>query len=893
MQMLLDLSALTLRQMVGGACQAMGLEAGEAAVVSVGGFLSRHFFDQSQRLTDALQKSNARAWKSLEVAVAGDSFWDRCKLVFASGDQKAFREQVRPLLAACPLAQEKGQDAFRQDCLKELRAAERAGLLNQGKLDPEELARRTGAFARFRQPQELLQAEYDTLDQMAGLLREMRYPALAQYLSLRPARGEPLLTLAARYFFRKCVEEDAALFQGLAFAHLEGLKTAQDAGFSALNEVLATQFDAVQKALDDLSVVVEATHEAVLDLQGEQRRQGQQVGDIYQAVIQLQGKLDLMHREVRPGDSLSIRTDTERKLVKDLVTRYRALPEAQRRNLPALLNAIGTLEVAAGEFDSARQSFTAVAALAQGDRAQAEAHHNAFRAALEQRDWPIAMGELMEAVRLDRARFLPFPIDKYVPKSILGAGGFGVAFRCQHRRLKTDVVVKTLLSEDLDREVDAVFSEAQVLRQLDHPAIIRVTDCDFADEVNERRPYLVMDYFEGRTLDAIASDKPLSPDELRPIATLMAQGLHAAHTKKILHRDVKPANILVRSEDGQAVQVKVIDFGLALRQSGRDTMRMSSTKTLLGASIAGTLEYAAPEQMGKIAGHTATPVSDIYGWARTCCFALFQTPQPLMRHWRSLPAYLADLLEACLEDRPESRPRGFDVILQRLEGSRPIPEPTTVVPEKKKELPVVDATTPVTPVEQMTANQRTTALADLAKRVADCTRCDALVKSRTRTVFGVGPLDAVLCLIGEAPAADEDRQGEPFVGASGNVLMGILKDLGVTREQVFLTNTICCRPPANRQPTALETRNCRGFLEEQLRLVRPRGIVALGTTAAQAVFQTQEPISKMRGRTYELLGGIPAVGTFHPAFVLPNRSPERRKDLLGDIEKLLRRVLGK
>lgn len=873
MQLLMNLSALTLRQIIGGACRTVGVEPSDGAVAGVAGFLARYFIDQSQRLTVALQMSHARAWKALEVALAGESFWDRCKLVFASGDQKAFRDQVRPLLESCPLAQAKGKDAFRVDCLKELRAANTAGLLNEGRLDPEELARRTGAFAAFRQPQDLLQAEYVALEQMGALLRELGYPSLAQYLALRPARGEPLLTLAARYFFRRAVEDDPALFQGLAFAHLESLQSNLDANFAALNDALTTQFDAIQDALAGIEALV-------LDLRSEQQRQGQQVGDIYQAVLQLQAKLDLAQREVRPGDSLSIRTDNERRLVKDLVTRYRALPDEQRQNLPALLNAIGTLEIASGNFAEARADFTAVAGLVQADTARAEAHHNAYRAALEQRDWPTALAELLEAVRLDRDRFAPFPMEKYIPQAILGAGGFGVAFRCRHRRLKTDVVVKALLSEDLDRDLDTVFSEAQVLRQLDHPAIIRVTDCDFADEVNERRPYLVMDFFAGRTLEAVASERALTSDEVRPIAVAMAQALQAAHARKILHRDVKPANVLV---SGSAV--KVIDFGLALRQGNRETMRMSGTQTLLGASIAGTLDYAAPEQMGKLAGVTASPVSDIYGWARTCCFALFQTPQPLMRHWRTLPTDLADLLEACLEDRPESRPASFDTILARLGSVKPVTVP--MKEPEKVELPVVPPTGDLTP------SQRTEALANLAARVAGCTRCDGLAKSRTRTVFGVGPLDAVLCLIGEAPGADEDRQGEPFVGASGNVLMSILADLGLKREQVYLTNTVRCRPPGNRQPTTLETRNCRGFLEEQLQLVRPRGIVALGTTAAQAVFQTTEPISRLRGQTRELFGGVPSIGTFHPAFVLPNRSPERRKDLVADIEKLLRRIRGK
>jgi len=883
----MNLSALTLRQVIGGACQAVGVSPGDVAVAGVAGFLTRHFIDQSQRLSVALQLSNARAWKALEVALAGDSFWDRCKLLFTSGDQKAFREQVQPLLGACPLAQAKGREAFRREALAELRAAERDGLLTQGKLDPEELARQTGAFARFRKPEELLQAEYDALDQMATAIRRAGYPSLAEYLALRPGRGEPLLTLAARYFFRRCVEDDPALFQGLAFAHLEGIKTAQEANFAALNDLLTEEFDAVQTTLATVAETAAATHGAVLDLQAEQRRQGQAVGDVYQAVLQLQNKLDLLQREVRPGDSLSIRTDNERRLVKDLVARYRALPAKQRDARPALLNAIGTLEVAAGDFEDAQKDFAAVAVLVRGDeKAQAEAHHNAYRAALEQRDWPIALAELLEAVRLDRDRFLPFPVDKYQPTAILGAGGFGVAFRCRHRRLKTDVVVKSLLAEDLDRDMDDVFAEAQVLRQLDHPAIIRVTDCDFADEANERRPYLVMDYFDGRTLDDVAGDRPLSVDDLRPIAALMARGLHAAHTQKILHRDVKPANVLVRPPQGRGEvwQVKLIDFGLALRQSGRDTLRMSGTNTLLGTSIAGTLDYAAPEQMGRLPGVTPGPTADVYGWARTCCFALFQTPQPLLRHWRALPAELAELLEACLEDQPANRPRGFDEIVPKLDEAAAKPA------ARKVELPTLESVDRLAAADATTPEQRTAALADLMRRVAGCTRCDRLAKSRSRTVFGGGALDPLLCLIGEAPGADEDRQGLPFVGASGNVLMGILRDLGLSRDEVYLTNVVRCRPPGSPQPTPAESRNCRPFLDEQLRLVRPRGVVALGTTAAQAVFGVSDPISRMRGRTYELLDGVPAIGTFHPAFVLPNRSPERRKDLVGDIEKLLKRV---
>src|SRR5262249_14648618 len=159
-------------------------------------------------------------------------------------------------------------------------------------------------------------------------------------------------------------------------------------------------------------------------------------------------------------------------------------------------------------------------------------------------------------------------------------------------------------------------------------------------------------------------------------------GLKAAHEKGILHRDVKPDNVLVRRH-GPGWRVKLIDFGLALRQSViHATLATSAAKTAtLRASITGTLDYAAPEQLGRLPGVPVGPRPDVYGSGRTCCFALFGTAQPLRKHWKSLPEPLADLLEGCLAERPEERPDGFDTILSRLEPPaerrpEPVPEPT-------------------------------------------------------------------------------------------------------------------------------------------------------------------------------------------------------------------------
>src|SRR5262249_58598405 len=135
-----------------------------------------------------------------------------------------------------------------------------------------------------------------------------------------------------------------------------------------------------------------------------------------------------------PGDSLSLRTDEERRLVKDLVTRYRGLPPEQRQQLPALLNAVGKMEVVVGNFESARRDFQEVASLTAAHADRAEAHFNAYQAALECRQWPEALAAFRQAVALDPDRFTPFPLGKYEPERILGAGGLGVAFLCHDPR---------------------------------------------------------------------------------------------------------------------------------------------------------------------------------------------------------------------------------------------------------------------------------------------------------------------------------------------------------------------------------------------------------------------------------------------------------------------------
>jgi len=161
-----------------------------------------------------------------------------------------------------------------------------------------------------------------------------------------------------------------------------------------------------------------------------------------------------------------------------------------------------------------------------------------------------------------------------------------------------------------------------------------------------------------------------------------------------------------------------------------------------------------------------------------------------------------------------------------------------------------------------------------------CTRC-RLSGSRTRIVFGHGNPSADLMFVGEAPGREEDEQGLPFVGAAGQLLTRIIEAMGMRREHVYIVNTVACRPPENRNPEPDEVATCRPFLQEQIRLVAPRVIVALGTFATQAILGTDEPISRLRGR-WQVAHGARVMPTFHPAYLL--RSPKGKKDVWADMQ---------
>ena len=168
---------------------------------------------------------------------------------------------------------------------------------------------------------------------------------------------------------------------------------------------------------------------------------------------------------------------------------------------------------------------------------------------------------------------------------------------------------------------------------------------------------------------------------------------------------------------------------------------------------------------------------------------------------------------------------------------------------------------------------------ELRECVASCTRCE-LSQSRTNTVFGVGNPEADWLIIGEAPGAEEDRRGEPFVGRAGQLLDQMLFAIGQGRDSVFIANILKCRPPDNRDPKPDEAAACREYLERQIELLQPKIILAVGKIAAQNLLGSDDPVGRMRGRPHQF-GGIPLVVTYHPAYLL--RSPSQKRKAWDDL----------
>ena len=241
--------------------------------------------------------------------------------------------------------------------------------------------------------------------------------------------------------------------------------------------------------------------------------------------------------------------------------------------------------------------------------------------------------------------------------------------------------------------------------------------------------------------------------------------------------------------------------------------------------------------------------------------------------------------EGNVEDRLESALRMAEAEPELLP-----PDDWTPLMADDREPPVETATTLSPPAP----NRRAVTIAqmgweELAAAVRECTAC-SLCATRTQTVFGVGNRQAEWLVIGEAPGADEDRLGEPFVGRAGKLLDPMLQAVGQNRERAYVANILKCRPPENRDPTPDEAAQCRPFLNRQIALIRPRLILAVGRIAAQNLLGTDTPIGKLRGQVHRFgPARIPLVVTYHPAYLL--RSPREKRKAWDDL-RLARRALA-
>lgn len=236
----------------------------------------------------------------------------------------------------------------------------------------------------------------------------------------------------------------------------------------------------------------------------------------------------------------------------------------------------------------------------------------------------------------------------------------------------------------------------------------------------------------------------------------------------------------------------------------------------------------------------------------------------------------------------------------QADTSEPVPQAKTNVPMAKK--PQVPAKTtrvlipddasdgkePVAVVPVLSRDERVIQLKVLSDRVSQCTRCDELARTRTQTVFGVGNPQARVVFIGEAPGADEDEQGEPFVGRAGKLLNDIIKAMKLTREEIYICNILRCRPPGNRTPAPDEAANCREYLDGQLRIVNPEFIICWGSCAAQNLLGMTDSIGKMRGKWFRY-NSARVLCTYHPSYLL--RNPPAKKDVWEDM-KLVMKELG-
>lgn len=366
MRVLFQVSALALRQVLG--------PGSDSALMAVG----NRFQDRSARLLETLKKANAQAWKAIELALAGTSWWDKCKLAVSSGEQAAFRTQVTAFLEAAPCDDlpDAGPE-FRKRCLTELKAARKARLLPGEQFgDPAALDKEAKSLARFDNPKSVLDAELDAVRRTSDELQKGGYPDLGRFVGLKPRQGQPLLVVAVQYFFRKDVQADPELSSEFQFTEIEKLSQQQEAGFAGLHTALAQQGERIEGLLTDAIAILEGTQALVAEtrdvtlelqaelkaLRAEMAQRSEQEQQVYKAMMELLARqaapVPIPHAVPVVAVAPAATAEPSDALVEDMrtmVDNCAALPAEEKQRHAVLFRAVNRMDAAVKSHDEKRR----------------------------------------------------------------------------------------------------------------------------------------------------------------------------------------------------------------------------------------------------------------------------------------------------------------------------------------------------------------------------------------------------------------------------------------------------------------------------------------------------------------------------------------------------------
>ncbi len=607
-------------------------------------WVDSRFEDSSRTVLHTVFEANRRTWTVIGLALTERTFAGRVRDLIREGDLKAARDEIRQLIAATPPEHR-------------IRAASELDTLHERHRDAttDTLSGADALFRRFGDPAGVA-AE---ADRAAGLLPDALAadaPHLVLVLRLTPDGRTPLFQALFRYHFRKRAGKTPELSGLLLHDQLRALAEQTDGRTSGILDQFDVLFDRIDAGLAELKAQLK-----VMD-----------------------AKLDKLLKD------RAVTTNT-RDPLKVTVTNTEELAQLRRwrdelRELPpelvgsAIQSKLGDALAAARMYTEARQAHEAAARAAADRTTRAEAEFKAYRDACEAGAWLQAFEALWKAVELEPDRYSPFDRHRYRPERVLGGGAFGTVFLCHDEYEQDDdgkprpVAIKSFRTDALDRDLVKVFAEARTLKALAHPNIIGVIDQGFGNTVTRERPYLILEYFAGQTLDQLGA---LPLFDFFTIARQVGEAVHAAHSRPqpIFHRDLKPSNIMVQRNPDGTWTVKVIDFGLAVRASvaleGKAVP--PANRSTKDKSVTGTLKYAPPEQTGVLSGVEVGPYSDVYAFGKTCLDVLFGHTQPDDEEWGDLPepsrGGLKKLLGLCVRHSPSGKfPRlaGFAPVLSAL-----------------------------------------------------------------------------------------------------------------------------------------------------------------------------------------------------------------------------------